>query len=80
LLKRKTVDKEVNLMKKIRILLIKRGNKMSKSKKLIGGILSAAVALSACSTKKEIVVQEEPTFSDDEISTSPQHTLMKKLR
>jgi hypothetical protein len=43
---------------------------MSKTKKLIGGILSAAVALSACSTKEEIVVQEEPTFSDDEINTS----------
>jgi hypothetical protein len=26
--------------------------------------------LSACSTKEEIVVQEEPAFSDDEINTS----------
>jgi hypothetical protein len=43
---------------------------MSKTKKLIGGILSAAVALSACSTKEEIVVQEEPNFSDDEISSA----------
>jgi hypothetical protein len=43
---------------------------MSKTKKLIGGILSASVALSACSTKEEIVVQEETNFSDDEISTS----------
>lgn len=43
---------------------------MSKTKKLMGSILSAAVALSACSAKEEIVVQEEPTFSDDEINTS----------
>jgi hypothetical protein len=36
----------------------------------MGGILSAAVALSACSTKEEMVVEEEQFFYDEEINTS----------
>lgn len=43
---------------------------MSKTKKLMGGILSAAVALSACSSKEEMIIQEEHSFTDDEISAS----------
>lgn len=41
---------------------------MTKTKKLLSGILSTAFALSACSPREEIVVQEEPTFSEDEIN------------
>ncbi|MFG6494687.1 hypothetical protein P8610_04970 [Fictibacillus sp. UD] len=41
---------------------------MSKTKKLLSGILSTAFALSACSPKEEIAVQEELTFSEDEIN------------
>jgi len=36
----------------------------------MGGILSAAVALSACSTKEEMVIEEEQFFYDEEIGTS----------
>mgnify|MGYP005994097259 CR=1 FL=1 len=43
---------------------------MSKTKTLMGGILSAAVALSACSTKEEMVIEEEQFFYDEEIGTS----------
>lgn len=43
---------------------------MSKTKKLMGGILSAAVALSACSAKEEMVVEEDQFIYDEEVSTS----------
>jgi hypothetical protein len=39
---------------------------MTKTKKLIGGILSAAVALSACSSREDIDVQDETTYTEDE--------------
>lgn len=39
---------------------------MTKTKKLIGGILSAAVALSACSSREDIAVQDDSTYTEDE--------------
>lgn len=50
--------------------LVKRGTGMSKTKKLLSGILSTAFVLSACSPKEEIVVQEEPTFSEENESNT----------
>lgn len=47
--------------------ILKKGiTTMTKTKKLIGGILSAAVALSACSSREDIAVQDESTYTEDE--------------